>query len=440
MKRSIDKDLIHWKDDPARKTLLVRGARQVGKTYSVRELGKSFRYFLEVNFESDREVHHLFEKDLDPDELSRNLSAYYTIPVKEGETLLFFDEIQSCLPAITSLRFFHEKKPGLHLVAAGSLLEFALKELPSFGVGRIEHLFMYPLSFDEFLVASGQEPLYHIKYKNNPGNPLNDALHSKLVKYLKQFLLLGGLPEVIKSFLETGDYLRPQAILDQLITGLEDDFAKYKARVPSARITEVFKSVVSQAGRKFNISQASDSANHPQTKEALYLLEMAGLVYRVKHTAANGLPLGAEINPKKYKVILFDHGIFQRILGLKLSTHLVSDSFSVINKGNLAEQYTGTEIIKNNPNKSKAQLYYWHRDKRGSSAEVDYLVQQQNTILPIEVKSGTQGKMQSLRIFMKEKNIGTGMRVSLENFCQYENIRVYPLYAIENILSSKKIP
>ncbi|MBW6459492.1 MAG: ATP-binding protein [Bacteroidales bacterium] len=435
MKRYIDQELLRWKSDPVRKTLLVRGARQVGKTFSVRELGKSFTYYLEVNFESDREVHHFFEKDLDPNELSRNLSAYYNVPIKDGETLLFFDEIQACIPAISSLRFFHEKKPGLHLVAAGSLLEFALKDIPSFGVGRIEHLFMYPLSFDEFLIASGQEQQYHLKRNSSADNPLNDAFHFKLISYLKQYLLLGGLPEVIQSFLDSGDYFRPQAILDQLITGLEDDFAKYKARVPSTRLTEVFKSVVFQAGNKFNFSRASDSANHPQTKEALELLEMAGLVYRVKHTAANGLPLGAEINPKKFKVILFDHGIFHRILGLELSTHLVSDSFSVINKGQLAEQYAGTEIIKYSSNKSRAPLYYWHREKRGSSAEVDYLVQKDQTILPVEVKSGTQGKMQSLRIFMNEKNIQTGIRVSLENFCQYDNIQVYPLYAIENIFS-----
>jgi predicted AAA+ superfamily ATPase len=284
-------------------------------------------------------------------------------------------------------------------------------------------------------MAAGQEPPHQMKLNSGPGNPLNDVFHSKLIAYLKQFFLLGGLPEVIQSFFDTGDYFGPQAVLDQLITGLEDDFAKYKARVPATRLTGVFKSVVLQAGSKFNVSRAFDSSNHPQTKEALEILEMAGLVYRVKHTAANGLPLGAEINPKRFKFILFDHGIFQRILGLELSTFLLTDDFPVINKGHLAEQFAGTEIIKYSSNKSKAQLYYWHREKRGSSAEVDYLIQKNQTILPVEVKSGTQGKMQSLRIFMSEKNVHTGIRLSLENFSQYDNIQVYPLYAIGSLFS-----
>lgn len=433
MNRFIDQDLLRWKSNTNRKTLLIRGARQVGKTYSVREFAKSFDFYLEVNFESDREIHSFFDKDLSPDELCRNLSAYYNIPIIDGKTLLFFDEIQACLPAISSLRFFHEKRQELHLVAAGSLLEFAIKELPSYGVGRIENLFLYPLSFDEFLLALNQDHLYEIKQASSYNKSLQTAIHSKLVEYLKQFLLLGGLPEVIQTFVNTGDYHQSQAILDQLITGFEDDFSKYKKRVPLHRINEVFNSVVHQSGNKFNISRASDSANHVQIKETLDLLEMAGLIYRVKHTAANGLPLGAEVNPKKFKVILFDHGIFQRILRLKLSEHLVASDFNAINKGNLAEQFVGTELIKNFSKVAKPQLYYWHREKRGSNAEVDYLIQKDNTILPLEVKSGTQGKMQSLRIFLLEKEIPNGVRISLENFNHYENIFVFPLYAVQNI-------
>jgi uncharacterized protein len=434
MKRHIDKYLLEWKSNPTRKVLLIRGARQVGKTYSVRELGKSFRYYLEVNLESDKAVHHFFQYDLSPDEIRRNLSAYYNIPVIDGETLVFFDEIQACIPAISSLRFFYEKTPFLHVVAAGSLLEFALKEIPSFGVGRIENLFMYPMSFDEFLLASNQENLLEVKHGGSHDNPLNQAIHQRLVEFLKQFLLTGGLPEVINTFMETNDLRRSQNVLDQLIIGLEDDFSKYKKLVPVSRIREVFQAVVQQSGNKFNISRASDSADHRQVKEALGLLEMAGLVYRVHHTAASGLPLGAQINPNKYKMILFDHGVFQRLLGLSLSEHLLATDFSLINKGNLAEQYTGTELLKLQPPVNRTQLFYWHRETRGSNAEVDYIIQQNENIFPVEVKSGTQGKMQSLRFFLTEKKLNEGIRISLENFCRYDKIRVYPLYAIGNIL------
>ena len=436
MKRLVDKELVRWKEDPARKPLILRGARQVGKTFSVRQLASSFPTYLEVNFESDRSVHTFFEKDLNPDEICLNLSAYYNVPVQDGETLLFLDEIQSCPQAISSLRFFYEKRPGLHVIAAGSLLEFALQELPSFGVGRIDNLLMFPLSFDEFLLGMGEEKLYQFKTSHGVETPISSAIHEKLVDYLRKFLVLGGLPEVVQSFAENRDYLRAQQILDRLINGYEDDFAKYKKRVPVSRLREVFRYAVYQAGKKFNLSKASESSNHSQVKEAFDLLEMAGLVYRVQHTAANGIPLGAEVNPKNFKVILFDHGIFQRILGLALSIYLTENDFSTINKGNLAEQYVGTEIMKYQAGHHRPQLFYWRREKRGSTAEVDYLIQKNQEIIPLEVKSGLQGKMQSLRLFLQEKNIDTGTRVSLENYGQYDNIRVLPLYALSNLFSS----
>lgn len=433
MKRFIDNQLIDWKQNPARKSLLLRGARQVGKTYSVRNLGKSFTHFLEINFELEKEVHQFFQSDLHPETLCTNLSAYYNIPIIDGETLLFFDEVQACPPAISSLRFFYEKRPGLHVVAAGSLLEFAIRELASFGLGRIESLYMYPLSFDEFLLAQNQDALYQIKKQATPFHPLNPAFHIKLINILKQFLLTGGLPEVVKTFIETNDLRKTQVILDQLITGLEDDFAKYKKLVPVSRIRDVFNSIVFQSGNKFNLSKASLSANHKQIKETLQLLEMAGLVYKVQHSSAEGLPLGAGVHPKRYKVILFDHGIFQRILGLDLSNQLLANDFSTINKGNLAEQFVGMEFVKNFSPNAKPQLFYWHREKRGSNAEVDYLLQRGTNIIPVEVKSGIQGKMQSLFLFLKEKNIPVGVRISLENFNQYDKINVYPLYGVENL-------
>lgn len=435
MKRFIDIQLNNWIKNPKRKSLLVRGARQVGKTYSVRNLGKNFTHFLEVNFEMEKEVHKFFQSDLDPGDICTNLSAYYNIPIIDGETLLFFDEVQACVPAISSLRFFFEKRPGLHVVAAGSLLEFAVKELPSFGLGRIESLYMYPLSFDEFLMALNQDELYRVKKQATPLKPLNPALHTKLVNILKQFLLTGGLPEAVGAFVESNDLRKVQVILDQLITGLEDDFAKYKKLVPVSRIRDVFNSIVYQSGNKFNLSKATPSANHKQIKETLQLLEMAGLAYKVHHSSANGLPLGAGTNLKKFKVILFDHGIFQRVLGLNLSDYLLADDFSAVNKGNMAEQFVGMELVKNFSPFVKPKLYYWHREKRGSNAEVDYLLQLNTNIIPVEVKSGKQGKMQSLYRFIEEKKIPSGSRISLENFNHYEKIHVFPLYGVDNMLN-----
>jgi len=434
MKRSIERFINEWVNDPQRKVLLLRGARQVGKTWSIRETGKQFKHYLEINFEMDKSVHTFFKGDLNPDEICNNLSAYYNVPVRDGQTLLFFDEIQACLPAISSLRFFYEKRPGLHLAAAGSLLEFALREIPSFGVGRIQFLFMYPMSFAEFLWAKQELQLYELLRKCSPDKPLNEAFHHKLINYLKQFLITGGLPEVVKTFVTTGELNQAQKVLDQLITGLDDDFAKYKERVPAYRLREVFQAVAAQSGNKFIIAKASENLNNKQIHECLTLLEMAGLVHKIKHSSADGIPIGSGVNHKKFKVIMFDHGIFQRLLGLDLSKHLPAEDFETINKGNLAEQFAGTEILKHQNPQKKSQLYYWHREKRGSSAEVDYIIQKSDKIIPVEIKSGSQGKMQSMWMFLKEKSQENGIRISLENFAYYSGIDVYPLYGIENII------
>lgn len=436
MKRIIDTHLENWMNDPHRKALLIRGARQVGKTYSVRNLAQKFTHFIEVNFESDRSVHQFFRADLDPDEICINLSAYYKTPIQDGKTLLFFDEIQSCLPAISSLRFFHEKRPGLHVVAAGSLLEFALNDLPSFGIGRIQFLFLYPLSFVEFLMANHEDELLELMRNSHPGKPLHEVFHNTLRRYLKKFLYTGGQPEVVETFIRTNDLIQAQAVLDRLITGFDDDFAKYKTRIAVSRLREVFQAVAAQSGNRFKFSRSSENLNIEQIRVSLDLLEMAGLIHKIKHSSANGIPLGAGVNHKMFKIIMFDHGIFQRIMGLELSQHILAEDFHVINKGFLAEQFAGTEIIKYSDLQSRTQLYYWHREKHGSSAEVDYVIQKSDQLIPMEIKSGSQGKMQSLWMFLKEKNLPKGIRVSLENFAQYQGIDVYPLYAIENIISA----
>lgn len=434
MKRIVEHHINDWKTATNRKVLLLRGARQVGKTYSVRKFGRTFTHFLEVNFESDKNIHGVFKGNLDPHEICLKLSAYYNVPISDGNTLLFFDEIQDCIPAISSLRYFYENRPGLHVIAAGSLLEFALNEIPSFGVGRIESLFMYPLSFDEFLMATGEDMLCEIKEKADITIGLDMVFHNKLLNYLRQFLLTGGLPEVVSAFIETKDLIQSQRVLDSLITGLNDDFAKYKKRVPVLRIRDVFESVVHQSGGKFILSKVGGNYNFEQLKEAVQLLEMAGLIHKVTHTAANGLPLGAQTNPQKVKIVLFDHGMFQRILGLELSKKLLLENYDFINKGSIAEQFVGMELVKYGSNSKMGRLHYWHREKRGSSAEVDYIIQKDNKIVPVEVKSGSIGKMQSLWLFLKEKQIDHGVRISLENFNQYGNIKVFPLYAVNNLL------
>ena len=435
LNRKIDNELSVWSRDSNRKPLLVRGARQVGKTASVRKLAEQFEHFIEINFEEQKQVHQLFSGDISPGEICENLSILYNIPVVEGKTLLFFDEIQSCLPAISSLRFFYEKLPAVHLVAAGSLLEFAFEEILSFGVGRVRSFFMHPFSFDEFLLACGEELLLKAKHNASIQNPLSLPLHQKLVKYLKRFMVLGGMPEVVVNFVKNKDVTMCQRTLDDLTFSLKDDFAKYKKRVPELRISEIFESIVQQSGGKFIYSKAITQANHRQIKEAVDLLIKAGLVIPVTHTSANGLPLGAESNVKKRKLLIFDTGIFQCLLGLNISDFIFSDDFQLINKGSLAEQFVGLEILKASSCYSQTNLYYWHREALNSNAEVDYVINKSDNIIPVEVKSGTKGSMRSMYIFLDEKKRNTGCRFSLEPCTSYNKIVTYPLYAVSDYMS-----
>jgi predicted AAA+ superfamily ATPase len=436
MERDIYQHLLDWKNTKNHKPILLRGARQVGKTYIVRKLSTNFSNFIEVNFELEPDLSMIFQGNLSPNDICEKLSAYFNESIIDGKTLLFFDEIQACPEAIKSLRYFYEKRQDLHVIAAGSLLEFALKDLSSYGVGRIRSLFMYPLSFNEFLNAAGESALLKIKQKAKLNKKPDDIFHNKLKALFVKFLIIGGMPEAVDTYFKTNDLIKTQQVLDDIIISLEDDFVKYKSRANTTRIKEVFSAVLHQTGNKFTISTASNSGNFAQKKEALELLEMAGLCYKVYHTSANGLPLAAELNRKKFKLVFFDTGILQRSLRLNLSNFMISDQLEMINKGNIVEQYVGLEYVKLCHAFTKPELYYWHREKRGSSAELDYVFERNSRIIPVEVKSGTQGKMKSLFMFLEMKNQSFGVRTSLEIFDVYDKVQVYPLYAIDNLFTS----
>lgn len=435
--RLTDSNLELWKNDAFKKPLLLRGARQVGKSSSVRNLGKSFPYFIEINLEENNGLHALFTETNSIENICAKLEIAFNIPIIEGETLLFLDEIQSCPRAISALRYFYEQKPNLHVIAAGSLLEFALETLPSFGVGRIRTLFIYPFSFDEFLVAMQEERLLELKKKATRELPLDLIFHQKLTDYFKQFLIIGGMPEVIARFAVHKNYLEAQRVLDDLLISLKSDFVKYKKRVPSNRINEVFESVSKQMGAKFIYTKIGNHLTNLQIKEALQLLILSGLVIPVTHTAGNGIPLGAEIDLKKRKMLLLDTGLFQRILGLDVANIVLENNFEVINKGAIAELFFGLEWLKYSSPFSQNELYYWHRENKTGNAEVDYIVQKNNAILPVEIKSSNSGAMQSLRVFLKEKNIPKGIRFSLENFSNLDDVAIYPLYAVSSFFESK---
>ena len=434
MKRQIDKHLEAWQKASGRKVLLLRGARQVGKTYSIRKLGASFETFLEINFEKDPRLVSFFEGSLSPSEINQKLTAYSGVSLKPGKSLLFFDEIQACPNAIRALRFYHEEMPGLHVVAAGSMLEFALSEIPSFGVGRISSLFLYPLSFREFLWAIGREELDRLAQNAGLQQPLDAVLHQTLLEKFRIYQILGGMPAVISALIAGSDLPSCQKVIDDLVSTLQDDFAKYKERAPVTRLMETFRSAAHQAGGKFQYSRVAQGEAVHGYKAALELLIRAGLAYRVYHTSANGIPLGAQIDPKKFKVILFDSGIHQRFLGLDLSDYMLQRPVDLISKGNLAELFVGLELIAAHDIGIRPQLFYWHREARASNAEVDYVIQRGEEIVPIEVKAGTKGGMRSLFLFLEEKGVKSGVRLSHENFARMDKVDVMPIYAVETLV------
>jgi predicted AAA+ superfamily ATPase len=244
------------------------------------------------------------------------------------------------------------------------------------------------------------------------------------------------MPEVVSIYSQGGSLQECQQAMDDLMLAFYDDFAKYKTRVPTSRLREVFLSVMEQTGGKFVYSRASQNANHEQIREAVELLTLAGLVHPVTHTSANGIPLGAETNPKIRKYLIFDTGILQRFLRLDLSGIMLGETLEQINRGAIAELFAGLELLKSAPCTRPVELYYWQREQKGSQAEVDYVIQCGADPIPVEIKSGVRGAMQSLHVFLSEKKSPYGIRCSLENFGLLPNIRIYPLYGAANLVES----
>jgi len=242
------------------------------------------------------------------------------------------------------------------------------------------------------------------------------------------------MPEVVAEFINSGDYLKCCNLLDNLIQSFQTDFAKYRKHVPMLTLQNIFHSMAIQAGGKFIYQHAVPELDIKTIKPALELILLAGLAYKVPHTSASGIPLGSQTNPRKFKILPLDSGIYQRLLGLKLGDYLLQNHIQLVNKGSLAEITAGIQLMHHQQPTMQAQLYYWHRESRNSNAEIDYVIVQQDSIVPVEVKAGTKGQMQSMFLFLKEKKLSRGIRLSLDNFGQMDSIDIVPLYAISSLV------
>ncbi len=433
MKRFVDHFLDIWKTSPLRKPLLLRGARQVGKTYTARAFSKKFSSFVELNLEFNPEAREIFEKSLDPHVIIRNISILTDKPITPGETLLFLDEIQIVPNAIIALRYFYEMMPELHVIAAGSLLDFAIKTV-GMPVGRVSSLYMYPLSFIEFLSAMGSYAVIDEILSHAVQDEIMKSFHDKFLDLVGHYLAIGGMPQAVACWQSLQDLHTCSEIPHTLISNYKQDFEKYAQKYQIKYLNVLFSNIPHQLGGKFKYSDVEGEYRKRELAPCLDLLLTANIAHKVLRTGAQGIPLGAQADLQTFKILLIDVALTQFILGLKTGAWILNPLEEFVNKGALIEAFIGQELIAYEHPMRDVQLYYWQRETRGGEAEIDYVIQQESDIIPIEVKSGKGTAMKSMASFL-ESHPGSpyGIRFSSNNYSVHEKIHSYPLYATAKI-------
>src|SRR3989344_1038717 len=425
MKRDLLKELLGWKGGSIRKPLILRGARQVGKSWLVRELGQYFDHFIEINFEKDFRAKSIFTPDIHMPTMIERIAIFARQKIVPGKTLLFLDEIQECENALLTLRYFKEEFPELHVVAAGSLLDFVIEKL-GMPVGRVQYMYLYPLSFGEFLTASGRRELRTYILEKN----VDPIIHSEILELLRNYMWIGGMPAVVNSWINEKNPVECHNLQDEIIQSYQDDFEKYARKNQIPYVSKIFESIPLQLGNKFKYSNIDGEVPSAPLKNALYLLEKTGIIHVCYHTSGQHQPLGADKNLKRFKVFFFDIGLAQRVLGLNIKDWLLQP-MTTRAMGCIAEQLVAQEVIAYAPVRKRAELFYWHREAKSSNAEVDFLIVRDGLIVPIEVKSSLKGRMKSMRLYLdSHKNSQYGLKIPEKPFAQQEWIKEIPLYAI----------
>ncbi|MFA5817276.1 MAG: AAA family ATPase [Bacteroidales bacterium] len=394
MKRLITKNLISWQNQMNRKPLIIRGARQVGKSWSIIDFGKSgFSGQVHVvDLEKHPDWHRVFEPNLDAKRILEELEILLNTRIVPGNDLLFFDEIQECPQALMALRYFYEQVPGLHIIAAGSLLEFALQDI-SFPVGRVQMMNMYPMNFAEFLWATNQPMLAEIIL--NQAKPQPEAIHTRLIEELRKYFFIGGMPECVKTYVDSGSITAVFEIQADLIHAFRQDFSKYAPYSDKRCLNNVLTAVATKVGQQTKYAHLAEGFSNPTIKKSYDLLCSARVFYKISAASGSGLPFGATASEKKFKTLVIDIGLMRYLNKLPPDVQEVSDNLLSLYRGSMAEQFVGQELLS-----AGQDLYYWSREAKSSIAEVDYLIDKNRKIYPIEVKSGPSGKLRSLHLFL----------------------------------------
>ena len=410
LKRNAERHLIDWYQKKRRKPLILRGARQVGKSTLVRSFAKKRGLVLnEVNLEQHLYLDDVF-KSLDMDAIIKELDAFFNRNIQDPGAILFLDEIQTTPYAIQALRYFYEEKPEIPVISAGSLLEFALADHHfSMPVGRIEYFHLGPMTFREFLTAV--EPGLN-QYLSNfqPNTTIPETAHRKLLRRQKEFLFVGGMPEAVNAFVENQSLLEVTAVHRSIVETYQDDFSKYTGQKDLVLMQKVFQQIPRIIGQKVKYSNISKEHKSRKVRAVIDLLVNARVCHQVIHSHCSGVPLIADINENVYKMLFMDVGMAAYLTGLDWTAMQALDGNALVNEGKLAEQFIGQHLM--NP-LEPPRLTYWLREGKSSNAEVDFAIAVANQIIPIEVKAGKSGTLKSLQQFVLKKNTTLCIRFDL---------------------------
>jgi len=397
MDRLIAQKMLQWKNQAFRKPLILRGARQVGKTWSVMDFGKrTFEGTVHlVDLEKHPDWHGVFERNLEASRILSELEILLNMRIVPGKDLLFFDEIQSCPRAITALRYFYEEIPQLHVIAAGSLLEFAMRDI-SFPVGRVQTMNLPPMGFVEYLWAIGKNKFADILLSPPQRQP--DSVHVALLDELRRYFFVGGMPESIVRYAATGKMRDAFEVQAELINTFRQDFSKYAPYSDKRCLNAVLSSIARHVSRQIKYARLAEGFSNPTIKRAFELLLLAQVARKVCSVSPPVIPFGASSSEKLFKAILVDIGLMQHLCSLPVDIEYQKSDLLAIYEGAMAEQFVGQEFAA----AGQTDLFYWAREVKGSSAEVDYLLDREGSACPVEVKSGPSGRLKSLHLFLKQ--------------------------------------
>ncbi len=430
MRRIAYQELLAWKNSDNRKPLIIRGARQVGKTWLMKEFAKEYQNLIYINFEDSTILQQLFVQDFNIDRILTSFQIESGIIAEPGNTLIILDEIQEAKRGLTSLKYFQENAPEYHILAAGSYLGISMQENTSFPVGKVNFLDLYPMNFCEFLIALGEENLYNVLQQKQWD--IITQFKAKYIELLKLYYYIGGMPEVVKDYISKKDFVSTRTIQNQLLIAYEQDFAKHAPRNTIPRIRLVWNSLptqLSKENRKFIFGLVKKGARAKDFELAIEWLKDSGLIYQINRISKPGIPLASYKDPSAYKLFMLDVGLLGAMA--KLEAKVLTDGSQIFEefKGSLTENYVLQQLINN----KQLDIYYWSAEK--SSGEIDFIIQHKSNIFPLEVKSEENLKAKSLRAFKDKYQIPLSYRTSMANHRKEEWLENIPLFAIGNNFS-----